>query len=171
MKKLRTKIVLVDKKDKVLGYKDKVETHKNPVPLHRASSVVIYDNDKMLIQKRSALKPTWPLYWSNTCCTHPYKGESYIGAARRRLREEMGFDTVLKEEFRFIHKAKYDKEFGEHELDCVFVGSYSGKVNPDPKEIADFKWVEVSKLMSEIKKKPDKYTPWFKIILQRLHKG
>jgi isopentenyl-diphosphate delta-isomerase len=69
----RYQVVLVDKNDKVVGYKDKLEAHKNPVPLHRAVSVLIFNSgkDKVLIQKRSKNKPTWPLYWSNTVCTHP----------------------------------------------------------------------------------------------------
>ncbi len=166
-----TKVVVIDKSDNVLRLEDKIRAHKNPFPLHRAISVVIYDSDKILIQKRSSLKPTWPLYWSNTCCTHPYKGESYLDAAKRRLKEEMGISTEFKEKFRFIYQAKYDKEYGEHELDVVFIGSYSGKVRPNPKEVADYKWIKVPELLENIKKESGKYTPWFKIIIGRLHKG
>src|SRR3989337_638495 len=83
-----TDVILVDNKDKILGFKEKFAAHKNPVPLHRAISVVIYDNKgRMLLQKRSENKPTWPLFWSNACCTHPLKGETYKKAAKRRLKE------------------------------------------------------------------------------------
>ena len=130
----KSEVVLVDKQDKVIGYQEKLKAHKNPVPLHRAISIVVFSPDKknILLQKRSVKKPTWPLFWSNTACSHPYKNESFANAAVRRLKEEMGFSTALKEKFRFIYKAEMDKTWGEHEYDAVFVGYYSGPVDPDP---------------------------------------
>lgn len=165
-----TNVVLVDEKDNVLGYKEKLAAHKNPVPLHRAISVVIFDKTgkKMLLQRRTKEKFTWPLYWTNTTCTNVPKGETYDQAAHRRLKEEMGFDTGLKDRFNFIYKAKYDSTFGEHELDHVFVGSYSGPIQADPKEADDFKWITIEELKKDIKENPGLYTPWFKIILKRL---
>ena len=166
----RGAIVLVDKNDKAVGLEEKFEAHKNPAPLHRAISVVIFDKSgkKMLLQKRAKGKPTWPLFWSNACCTHPYKEESYEECAKRRLKEEMGFSVPLKELFRFVYKEKYDKTWGEHEYDVVFAGNYEGKVNPNPNEIADWKWVEMDKLSKDVKVNPEIYTPWFKILLKRL---
>ncbi len=165
-------IVLVDKRNKVVGYKEKFEAHKNPVPLHRAISVVIYSTNrkKMLIQRRSAIKPTWPLFWSNACCTHPYKDESCLHAAKRRLKEEMGIETPLSELFKFIYKKRYNKIWGEHELDFVFEGLYQGSLFVNPLEVSEHKWVEVSKLLKDVKENPDIYTPWFKIILKKIYK-
>jgi isopentenyl-diphosphate delta-isomerase len=164
-------IVLVDKDDKILRYKEKYAAHKNPVALHRAISVIIFDKDgRMLLQKRAKEKPTWPGFWSNACCTHPLPKESYKAAAERRLKEEMGFTVPLRDKFNFIYKAEYNKEWGEHELDHVFIGKYSGKVKPDPNEAEDYKWMEIEDLLQDVKKNPDKYTPWFKIILEKLYK-
>lgn len=167
----RVDIVLVDGDDKVLGLKEKYEAHHNPVALHRAVSVVIYDKNhkKILLQKRSSNKPTWPGCWSNTCCTHPLPEESYQDAAERRIWQEMGIKTPLKEAFSFIYKAKYDETWGEHELDHIFVGEYSGKVKPDPNEAEDFKWMKIDDLKKDIEENPNIYSPWFKIILARLH--
>lgn len=167
---IKIKIVLVDEDDNIIGLKEKFEAHKNPVPLHRAISVVIFDKTakKMLLQKRAANKPTWPLFWSNAVCTHPYPGEDYKTAAERRLKEEMGFSVPLKEAFRFIYKARYDEVWGENELDALFVGYWQGRIKPNLDEIADYKWVEVDRLLDDLKKNPDSYTPWFKIILEKL---
>ena len=166
-------IILVDEKDKIIGYQDKIKTHKIPVPLHRAISVVIYDNNgkRMLLHKRTTSKSTWPLFWTNACCSHPLKGESYKAAAERRLKEEMGFSTFLKQVFKFIYKAKYDEIWGEHELDTVFIGNYEGEIKPNPEEVDSYKWVEIGKLASDVKKNSGKYTPWFKIILEKLEKS
>lgn len=167
----KIEIVLVDKEDRVVGFKEKFATHKIPVPLHRAISIVIFSPDKkqMLITKRSLRKPTWPLFWSNTVCSHPYPNESYQEAAERRIFEEAGFRTKLAEAFRFTYKAVMDnKIWGEHEYDVVFTGNYIGSVNPDPDEIAGYKWIEIKKLKEDINKNPQKYTPWFKILLRKL---
>jgi isopentenyl-diphosphate delta-isomerase len=172
-KKDKTQVVLVDDKDKVIGYKEKFEAHKHTVSLHRAISVVVFDKDrrKMLIHKRAKTKATWPLFWTNACCTHPLKGESYKAAAERRLKEEMGFSTPLKQVFKFIYEAKFNETWGEHELDAVFVGNYSGEIKPDPEEVDSYKWVKIEKLLNDVKKNPDRYTPWFKIILEKLEKS
>ena len=63
-------VVLVDENDQVLGFEEKFDAHHKPVPLHRAISVIIFDTSgkKMMLQKRTEDKPTWPLFWSNTCC-------------------------------------------------------------------------------------------------------
>lgn len=163
-------IELVDEKGDTVGLKEKFETHKNPVPLHRAISVVIYspDKSKMLIQKRADNKVTWPKFWANATCTHPFEGESYKDAAERRLKEEMGFTVPLKEIFRFVYEAKYDETWGEHEYDVVFEGIYDGEVLPNPEEVSDYKWVEIKKLKKDVKNNPGIYTPWFKLIMEKL---
>ena len=39
---------------------------------HRAFSVFLFNSDnKLLLQKRSNEKITFPGYWANTCCSHP----------------------------------------------------------------------------------------------------
>lgn len=164
-------VVLVNEKDEVVGYGEKFATHKLPVALHRAISVVIFDHNKQrtMLQKRAKDKPTWPLYWSNTCCTHPFKDETYIACAKRRLREEMGFEAPLSEKFRFVYQADYDSVWGEHEFDVVFEGLYEGEVKADPAEAADWKWMGVSELLKDVKANPHLYTPWFKIILEKLY--
>ena len=122
----------------------------------------------MLLQKRAENKPTWPLFWSNTVCSHPLKDESYSEAAARRLPEEMGFSTPLKKLYRFTYKAELDETWGEHELDIVFEGIYYGQVKPDPNEAADYKWMDVKELKKDILKNPQIYTPWFKMILKKI---
>jgi isopentenyl-diphosphate Delta-isomerase len=166
----RSKVVLVDENDNVIGLKEKFATHKNPVPLHRAISIVIYSPDRksMLLQKRSTKKPTWPLYWSNTVCSHPYPEESYADAAKRRLVEEMGFTTTLKELYRMIYDAIMDEKWGEHELDVVFEGVYDGPVNPNPDEAADFKWLTIEELKKDLVANPGIYTPWFKMMVKKM---
>jgi isopentenyl-diphosphate Delta-isomerase len=171
MKKNSIQVVLVNELDKELGLKEKYAAHKTPFPLHRAISIVIFNKNKrqMLITKRSAGKLTWPYYWSNSVCSHPYPGETYAVAAKRRIYEELGFNTYLKEAFHFTYSAVMDnKIWGEHELDHVFTGNYEGPVCPNPDEVAGYEWIEIGELKRDLKENPKKYTPWFKIVLTKL---
>src|SRR3989344_6841996 len=165
--KNKVKVVLIDKSDNVIGYKEKFAAHKNPVPLHRAISVIIFspDRKKMLLQKRSTKKPTWPLFWSCACCSHPYKDESYSSAADRRLQEEMGFSASLTEIFRFTYQAEMDETWGEHELDAVFEGVYDGPIDLNPDEAADYKWMTIEELRKDLDENSKVYTTWFKMIV------
>lgn len=166
-----TQMVLVDGNDEVLAFKEKFATHKIPVPLHRAISIVIFNKDKseMLITKRSIKKPTWPYFWSNAVCSHPYPKETYQKAAERRLYEELGFKIPLKKAFELTYEAKMDNGvWGEHELDHVFVGTYDGAISPNPDEVAGHEWLKIEDLKKDLKNNPQKYTPWFKTILKKL---
>lgn len=167
----RVNIELTDEGGQVIGLEEKYKVHRVPVLLHRAISIVIYNKDKseMLITKRSVKKSTWPYFWSNAVCSHPHPKETYQKAAERRLYEELGFRTPLKEIFKFIYEAKMDNGvWGEHEYDVVFVGKCDCRIRPDPKEIAGYEWLKIGDLEKDLKCNPKKYTPWLKMILEKL---
>ena len=168
---MKEEVVLVDEKNEVLGYLDKLEAHKKGL-LHRAISVIIYNSKgEMLIQQRSLKKYHWAGIWSNTCCSHPRENETFKQAAERRLFEELGFKTSLKEAFNFIYKA-HDKSSGltEYEYDTVFTGVYDKPFEFNKNEIQSVDWVLPAKLEQDIDANPDKYSFWFKIILEELKK-
>ena len=165
------KVVLVDENDTQLDLMGKTEAHEKGL-LHRAISIVIFnDKNEILLQQRAFSKYHWKGIWSNTVCTHPRDGESYQQAAERRLFEELGFNTPLKEAFHFIYKAK-DEESGltEHELDHVFLGTYNGEIPFNPDEVNAVKWISKEDLLDDIKANPDIYSFWFKVILKEMEK-
>jgi isopentenyl-diphosphate delta-isomerase len=163
-------VVLVDENDHKLGTMEKIEAHEKEM-LHRAFSVLIFNKKgKLLIQKRADEKYHCPGLWTNTICSHPRDGEDYEAGAHRRLREEIGFDCPLGREFCFVYEKKFDNRLTEHEYDCIFTGEYDGEIDPDPKEVSETRWISINVLEEEIKKSPDSYTEWFKLILTRLAK-
>ncbi|PIN86322.1 isopentenyl-diphosphate delta-isomerase [Candidatus Woesearchaeota archaeon CG10_big_fil_rev_8_21_14_0_10_44_13] len=167
------KIVVVDEKDNFLREEEKSRCHEGEGMLHRAFSAFIFnDKNELLIQKRSRFKVLWPMHWSNSCCSHPIKGETYEGAAERRIREELGISCKMRLLFKFQYSAKYGDIGSENELCAVLAGRCGSKIKigPDPKEIAEFKFVDVKELKKDIEKNPDVYTPWFKMELGRVLK-
>jgi isopentenyl-diphosphate delta-isomerase len=164
-------VVLVDEENNVLGYVGKLEAHKKAL-LHRAISVLIFNSKgEQLIQQRAWNKYHFAGIWSNTCCSHPRKDESFQHAAERRLFEELGIKTPLKEEFNFIYKV-YDEKSGltEWEYDTVFTGVFDGPFEFNKEEVADVRWVTTEELEKDLKANPEKYSFWFRTILEEFQK-
>lgn len=162
------KVILVDTLDNPVGEIEKIEAHSNAL-LHRAVSVFIFSpNGGMLLQQRSFSKYHSPGLWTNTACTHPYPNETNEKAAHRRLEEEMGIKTELKEIFHFIYNEKLDNDLTEHELDHVFIGITGQIPRPDPREVNDFRYMAMGEIVASVKACPQEYTVWFRKIVDRV---
>jgi len=162
-------LILVDENDTAIGEMEKMEAHQKGL-LHRAFSVVVFNTDgKMLLQQRAAVKYHSPLLWTNACCGHPRHGEETVNAAKRRLKEENGFDCELKESFVFQYKASFDNGLTENEIDHVFIGHYDGEIPFNPDEAAAVKWLTMEEIATQVAENPDNFTVWFKILLQEMN--
>ncbi|MFV0141931.1 MULTISPECIES: isopentenyl-diphosphate Delta-isomerase [Empedobacter] len=159
-------VVLVDQDDQKLGLMEKQQAHVAGL-LHRAFSVFVFNSKgELMIQQRAASKYHSPTLWTNTCCSHPRDNETYEQAAHRRLEEEMGFDCELEYKFNFIYKAQLENDLIEHELDHVFIGTFDDEPKLNPDEVMAYRWVELDDLKKDMKKNPQNYTAWFKIIFE-----
>lgn len=162
-------VILVNEKDEKIGLMPKMEAHEKAL-LHRAFSVfVMNDKNELMLQQRALHKYHSPGLWTNTCCSHQRDGESSLEAGKRRLMEEMGFTTPLKETTSFIYKAPFDNGLTEHEFDHVLVGTYNDAPVINPEEVADWKWMPLGAVKEDIKKNPEQYTAWFKIIFDKFY--
>jgi isopentenyl-diphosphate delta-isomerase len=165
------KLILVDDDDNIIGYKTKEESHKGNGILHRAFSIFIFDDQsRLLIHKRSNSKKLWPLYWSNSCCSHPRKGENIEEAAHRRLKEELGIETPLKILFKFQYSASYKEVGSEKEMCSVLIGKSNSHISANKNEIDEWKFADIDELNNDMNSNPDKYTPWFKLEWERIRK-
>ena len=165
-------LIIVDAQDRILGHGTKAELHQGAGTLHRAFSIFLFnDTGHVLLQKRSADKPLWPEFWSNTCCSHPRRGESYGIATRRRLKEELGVEAPLRFTHRFRYQAQFSAEGAEHELCSVYVGRIDGDPVPNPQEVSEWQWVSPSALDEWLDTNPENLTPWFKLEWAALRSG
>jgi len=162
-------VILVNENDEQIGLMPKLEAHEKAV-LHRAFSVfVLNSQNEIMLQQRAQQKYHSPLLWTNTCCSHQRDGETNIQAGSRRLFEEMGFETALKELFHFIYKAPFDNGLTEHELDHVMIGYYSGEPTINKEEVENWKWMTIEDVQNDIQLHPEIYTVWFKIIFDQFY--
>jgi len=165
---MKEQVILVDENNRKIGVEEKIKAHKEG-KLHRAFSIFVFNSKRaLLLQQRAKEKYHSGGLWSNTVCSHPQPGETYNKAVHRRLREEMGFDCKLKKSFCFIYNTGFQNGLIENEYDCVFIGKFNGKPNPNPEEVMDYKWIPLKELKKDIVQNPDKYSFWFKIALKRI---
>ena len=164
-------LICVDSADREVGFAEQVACHAAPGLLHRAFSIFLFDESgRVLIQRRSGLKPLWPHYWSNSCCSHPRRGESVEEAASRRLREELGLSCPLEFLYKFEYTAAYDERWVEHELCWVLAGRCRGRVAADRDEVGAWRFVTPTQLSREIAGAPDTFTPWCKLEWPRVQR-
>merc|ERR1719223_1637916 len=101
---MEERVILLNERDEVIGHASKKESHLNTSiakgMLHRAFSVFLFSPDgRLMLQKRSDDKITFPSFWANTCCSHPLhrpaelEAHNQMGvkrAAIRKLEQELG---------------------------------------------------------------------------------
>jgi len=163
-------VILCDEQGRELGEYGKLEAHQDN-KLHKAFSILLYNSaGEMLIHKRADCKYHTPGLWTNVCCSHHIAREDVMTTAPRRLQEEMGFTCLLEEQFTFLYQAQLDKNLFEHELDTVFTGTYDGPIDIfNPEEVSDTRFIPLDNLQREIAEYPERFTPWFKIIMEKVH--
>jgi len=163
-------VILVDENDNPIGTMPKMEAHEKAM-LHRAFSVFILNaNDEVLLQQRAYDKYHSAGLWTNTCCSHPHPGEDTLGAARRRLKEEMGMEADLQFVFKFMYKAPFDNLLTEHEIDHVFIGKTDQLPVINPEEVASYKYMKPEDIKLDMEQNPQSYTVWFRIIFNEFYK-
>jgi len=191
IKMMEERCILLDTNDTIIGSDTKKNCHlldaNNQTLLHRAFSVFLFAPDgRLLLQKRSSEKITFPSYWANTCCSHPLYdlpgeqdgADGVIVAARRKLEQELGIKPaqVPASSFTFLTRVHYqspcDDKWGEHEIDYVLIcqPGCQIEVNPNPNEVAEAKWFtseEMKQWMAThttAATRTEQISPWYRII-------
>jgi len=190
---LNDELILVDENDTNIGRISKLNGHlisnKNKYP-HRAFSIFLFDSkNRLLIQKRAEKKITFPLLWTNTCCSHPLNIESentpekITNALIKRLNYELGIKTendMYKLIDKILYRAPSNNTYEEFEIDYLFIAKLQddsennnyiyGKNNLkniiNKNEVDDIRFDTIENILKEIETHPEEFTPWFKILMK-----
>ena len=166
----RELLILVDADDKESGNLSKAECHDGDGVLHRAFSLFLFnDQGELLLQQRGVGKRLWPMYWSNTCCSHPRQGESMKTATERRLQQELNTAAALEFIYKFGYQARFGDMGSENELCWVYLGRLEREATANDTEIAALRFISAEELSQELEAQPERLTPWFKMEWQRLN--
>ncbi len=155
-------IEIVNKNGKIIGNTTRQKAYQKGL-LHLAVNMFVFNSKgQVYIQKRSASKSSFPLYWDISASEHVKPGESPKNAATRGLMEELSIITNVKLlRKKHIQKSlfvKKGKNIIEHEIVRLYSTKYDGKIKIDKNEVASGKFVSLSKLKSLLK--TEKFTPW-----------
>ena len=154
--------------DGVLTPVEKLEAHVQGLR-HKAVSVFVVAGNETLIQRRAMGKYHTPELWANTCCTHPDWGEDPHKCAKRRLQEELGI-TGLNPVHRDRIEYRADVGHGliEHEVVDLYLAPAPRnlKIEPNPDEVMETRWIDLHDLRAEVLRHPDRFTPWLQIYLE-----
>lgn len=180
-------VIAVDELDNETGMASKVAAHYTAGQLHRAFSVLLFNQEnKLLLQKRASHKVTFPNVWANSCCSHPLYSESErdltdaMGvkrAAIRKLHQELGIDpnSISTDDFHFITKMMYsarmNHEWIEREIDHILIIKADVELNINENEVSDVKWVSEEELESMLVSEDlsdGEIAPWFRCIASRI---
>lgn len=163
-------LIVVDATDKVVGYASRAECHWAQGLLHRAIALVLVNGEGQILlqQRRNHL---WDGFWDITGATHPLhrgeRDESYEEAAERCLLNEWGVHVEVDPAFSFTYFATHGDEC-ENEFCCLLVGRYDGPISHVPDHAYGARWLALQDLAAELFHKPDTFTPWGRVVVERL---
>lgn len=150
---------IVDENDNVVSSGRRSFIHKNKL-LHRAVHAIFFDKSgRILLQKRSALKDTYPLCYTTSCSGHVDGGETYQEALLRETFEELGVKLDLRD-FERIGKIAACAETG-FEFVEVYKTVYEGEFNIAEGEVDSLKWLSPAEFETLIRNSPESVTPSF----------
>jgi len=164
-------LVLVDEKDNEIGTDTRENCHRGSGKRHRAYTVFLFYEGKLLLQQRSKKKQLWPGGWDVSFTSHVYPGETYGEAAARKGVQELGARLGdLTDVYSFVYFAPQGSH-AENEFCRLLVGEFDGKISPNPDEIAAVRWASIRDVERDVERNPGLYTPWFKLSLQGFMKN
>jgi isopentenyl-diphosphate delta-isomerase type 1 len=157
---------VVDERDVVIGRQTRRAVHRHGLR-HRAAHVLVFNaRGQVFLQKRSRHKDNHPGVWDSSASGHLVAGESYAAAARRELREELGWETPepLLPLFKLAACAQTGQEFV-----WVYRGEGEGPFTLQPEEIESGDWFAPDEVTRWLAERPADFAPTFPLIWARLH--
>lgn len=137
---------VVNERDEVIGRQTRREVHRLGLK-HRAVHILLFNSrGELFLQKRSALKDTFPRAWDSSASGHLLPGERYEEGAIREIQEELG--VRLPQPLRPLFKINACAETGQ-EFVWVYRGQAEGPFNLNSEEIECGDWFP-----------PDNVTHW-----------
>lgn len=140
---------------------------------HKAISVFVIAEGKLLLQQRALGKYHTPGLWANTCCTHPQWDEAPDACAARRLDEELGITGLdLQHRGQVEYRADVGGGLIEHEVVEVFLAHAAPdlSITENRDEVMATRWISLSDLDADLAQNPEYFTPWLRIYMAE-HEG
>lgn len=132
---------IVNENDLVIGSAPKDDMYSQKL-LHRIVHVFVLhpESSSIYLQKRATTKSYLPGYYCTSAGGHVHSGETYIEAAIRELKEEIGITTPITEVDSFV----FTSEDGHQRLVKTFITKASDGFSFTDGEVSDGGFYSVS---------------------------
>jgi isopentenyl-diphosphate delta-isomerase len=154
---------VVDAQDEVVSQAPRWDVHARSL-LHRAVHVLVHDEaGRFFLQRRSLGKDSFPGCWDASCTGHLDAGEDYETAARRELREELGWHDV-SQPLRHVTKLAASPSTGYEFIEVFLLGPAAGPFELHPEEIIEGRWIDPRALSAEMRASPEEFSGAFRFL-------
>ena len=157
---------IVDLKDRRIGSASRQRVHHEGL-FHRAVHILVMRGpDRWVLQQRSVTKDLDPFLWTSSCSGHVDANESYLSAAVRECREELGL-VVEAKSLTEVFRASPCLETG-NEFIRVYLLKCHREIKFCREEIIQIKEFSIGEIKYSIKQMPEIYSLSFKHIFSFL---
>ena len=150
---------IVDDQDRAIDTQMRSTAHELGLQ-HRGVHVFLFTSPrKMLVQKRSADRASAPSALDCSVSEHVKAGETYLEAAVRGLREELGMEGI---ELRPLVRIRMQYGPNDNEISTIFEGSFDGgTIRFDPVEIEGVYYYGLDEIREMIEGGQVRFCDWF----------
>lgn len=157
---------IVDENDNILHQAPRSLAHAQGL-WHRGVHVLLFDpNGRLLTQQRSRTRTHAPLTLDCSISEHVQTGETYLQAAVRGLREELGVSGI---ELQPLIKFKMNYGPNDNEISLLYRGALPPRpLRFDPEEVERVDLFTLAELNERLAADPAAFSYWFAQILRWL---
>ena len=158
------KIIIVNEKDDILGYKERGTL--NPEDIYRVSALwLINSKGDILLAQRSFNKNNDPGLWGPAVAGTNDENEDYASNMVKEMEEELGLTNLsIKQVFKNFKEGKH-KHFTSWFVATFDQDISEFKIQED--EVEQIKWFPKEELKQEFQKFPEKFIVGLKEIFER----
>lgn len=128
--------------------------------------VLVFDTkDRLVLQRVSRFKKTDPLKWSYSAAGHVEPGETYLSAALRELKEELG---VSVQSAVFVGKTRVMKQDRPTSFHCIYRVRHNGPYYPEAKEVEEIRTFTKAEIQQMIIDNPEQFKQSFVDIFNKI---
>lgn len=155
---------IVDENDNIIRQAPRSAAHAQGL-WHRGVHVLLFDPaGRLLVQQRSRTRSHAPLTLDCSISEHVQAGETYLQAAVRGLREELGVESV---ELQPLLKFKMNYGPNDNEISLLYRGNLDRQtVRFDPEEVERVDFFTLAALEERLASDPAAFSYWFAQILR-----
>lgn len=155
----KSKIIIVDENDKVIGHKNRGTLDKQDI--YRVSALWITNSKgQILLAERHHTKSHHPRKWGPAVAGTVDEGETYEGNIIKEAEEELGVKNIKP---KIGPKTKTDNEY--HHFVQWYILNIDldiGQFKIQEDEVEEIKWFSQGELAEQLQKNPEKFLPTMK---------